>query len=56
MFPILGWGSFGLKHLLHIFLTHVTHVFLFKAFYFHFEPSCVNSLKYVFTYSYMSDS
>jgi hypothetical protein len=43
MFPILGLGSFGLQHLLHIFVTLVTHIFLLKAFYFHFEPFCVNS-------------
>jgi hypothetical protein len=43
MFPILGWGCFGLGHFLHIFVTHVTHVFLFKAFYLHFTTSCVNN-------------
>jgi len=43
MFPILGWGCFGLGHFLHIFVTHVAHVILFKDFYFHFAPSCVNS-------------
>jgi len=35
MFPILGWGCFGLGHFLHIFGTHVTHFILFKTFYFH---------------------
>ncbi len=53
MFPILGWGCFGLGHFLHIFVTHVTHVILFKAFYFHFAPSCVNSYKYILIYFYM---
>jgi len=27
--------------------------FLFKAFYFHFASSCVNSYKYILTYFYM---
>jgi hypothetical protein len=43
MFPILGWGYFGFGHFLHIFVTHVAHVILFKDFYFHFAPSRVNS-------------
>jgi len=43
MFPILSYGCFGLGHFLHIFITHVTHVFLFEAFYFHFAPSYVNN-------------
>jgi hypothetical protein len=29
MFPILGWGCFGFGHFLHIFVTHVTHVFIY---------------------------
>jgi hypothetical protein len=41
MFPILGWDCFRFGHCLHIFVTH--HVFLFKAFYFHFTSCCVNS-------------
>ncbi len=53
MFPFLKWGCFGLGHFWHIFVTHVTHIFLFKAFYFDFTPSCDNGYKYILTYSYM---
>jgi len=34
MFPILGWGYFGLGHFLHIFVTHVTHFFYLRHFTF----------------------
>ncbi len=34
MFPILGWGCFGLGHFLHIFVTHVTHFLNLKHFTF----------------------
>jgi len=53
MLPILGWVSFGLGHSCNIFVPDVTHILLFKVFFFLLAPSCVSGLKYIFTYFYM---